>query len=109
MAPKSKKSPRRTAEQRGDRLLVENVNHPGKSRSVDAAKYRAAKAALMKVLPKREPGLTDVEQIAAVRRALPPGDHRTKAGWWTKTVQVDLEAKGMIRRNGRSPLRWRRA
>lgn len=31
------------------------------------------------------------------------------AGWWAKTVQLDLEAKGMMHRNvGAKPLRWHR-
>ena len=32
-----------------------------------------------------------------------------KAGWWTKAVQLDLEAKGMVAREKSTPLRWRKA
>jgi hypothetical protein len=32
-----------------------------------------------------------------------------KAGWWAKTVQLDLEARGIIKRVKTSPLRLRRA
>jgi hypothetical protein len=28
------------------------------------------------------------------------------AGWWAKTVQLDLEAKGMVIRHRGKPLRW---
>jgi hypothetical protein len=50
--------------------------------------------------------------VGAVKAYLPadlfPGG--AKAGWWTKTVQLDLEAKGVvIREAASSPLRWRRA
>jgi len=31
-----------------------------------------------------------------------------KTGWWAKTVQLDLEAKGVIVRDNGSPLRLRR-
>lgn len=33
-----------------------------------------------------------------------------KVGWWQKTVQLDLEAKGMLKRDTASkPMRWYRA
>jgi hypothetical protein len=32
-----------------------------------------------------------------------------KAGWWAKTVQLDLEAKGIIAREKAKPLRLRKA
>lgn len=31
-----------------------------------------------------------------------------KAGWWSKAVQLDLEAKGVIARESSKPLRWHR-
>jgi Family of unknown function (DUF6958) len=36
----------------------------------------------------------------------PDGAH---AGWWLKTVQLDLEAKGVIAREKTTPLRLHRA
>ena len=93
------------------RVTVENVNHPGKTLRVDAGKYAAMRSALLRALPARPPGLTQAEMFAAVKRHLPeslfPGG--AKAGWWAKTVQLDLEAQGIVRRStGRSPLRWHR-
>lgn len=32
-----------------------------------------------------------------------------KAMWWSKTVQLDLEAKGLLGREQSKPLRWHRA
>ena len=90
-----------------DRITVENVNHPGKTSSVDGAKYREAKAALLATLP-RAGGLTQAEMIDGVRRRL-TGDLAAKAGWWTKCVQLDLEAKGRVVREGGRPIRWRLA
>jgi hypothetical protein len=47
--------------------------------------------------------------MLATRDALPestfPG---TTTSWWMKTVQLDLEAKGLVVRDGGKPLRWRR-
>lgn len=91
----------------GDRVTVENVNHPGSTSTVDGAKYREAKAALLAELPKSG-GLNQAEMIAGVRKRL-TGELSAKAGWWTKCVQLDLEAKGVVVRDGKKPIRWRRA
>lgn len=90
-----------------DRVEVENVNHPGKTSTVDGAKYREARAALLATLP-GQGGLTQAEMIAGVRKRL-RGELATKAGWWTKCVQLDLEAKRLVVREGQKPIRWRRA
>jgi hypothetical protein len=78
---------------------------------VDAARYEAVRDALLKALPAQPPGLTYAEWTGAIVPALSaelfPGG--AKAGWWTKTVQLDLEAKGLIVREQGSPLRWHRA
>jgi hypothetical protein len=89
-----------------EKVVVENVNVPGYTGRVDAARYKIAKAALLKALPKKEPGLTQKEMVEAMRALLPA---EIKAGWWTKCVQLDLEAKGVVVRDGGKPLRWRRA
>jgi hypothetical protein len=93
-----------------EKTEVENINHPGKTNRVDAAKYKAARAALLKVLPRKGPGITQQEMMSAMRSALSkstfPG---TTSSWWMKTVQLDLEAKGLVVRDGGKPLRWRRA
>ena len=91
----------------GDRVVVANVNHPGRTSTVDGAKYREAKAALLAALPKSG-GLTQAEMIAGVRARL-RGELAEKAGWWTKCVQLDLEAKRVVLRDGKKPVRWRRA
>jgi hypothetical protein len=94
-----------------DRIAVENVNHPGKSRLLDAADYHVMRRTLLKVLPRRSPGLTYVEMSDAVLAHLPPNPFRgaAKADWWLKTVQLDLEAKGVVARDKTKPSRWRRA
>ncbi|HEY5545608.1 MAG TPA: hypothetical protein VIK50_06100, partial [Gemmatimonadaceae bacterium] len=91
------------------RVVVENVNHPGKSRTVDGAIYRAMRRTLLKVLPRKNPGFTEAEMLRAVLPHLPPDlfPGGAKAGWWLKTVQLDLEAKKIITRERTTPLRWR--
>lgn len=89
---------------------VENVNHPGQVKLVDAAMYGAMRQVFLKILPKTPPGLTVEEIYGKVATQLPkdlfPGG--AKAGWWAKTVQLDLEAKGIIAREKTRPLRLRR-
>ena len=100
---------RTTAAKPREMVVVENVNHPNHRARVDAAKYLATRTALLSVLPKKAPGLTQDEMMVAMRRALSvstfPG---TTTSWWSKTVQLDLEAKGLLKRDGGKPLRWRR-
>jgi hypothetical protein len=89
---------------------VENVNHPGRVKPVDAAMYQAMKRAFLKILPRTSPGLTLAQVRERIVAHLPeevfPGGAR--AGWWAKTVQLDLEAKGTIAREKTKPLRLRR-
>lgn len=95
---------------RPDRVRIENVNHPGKSTSVDAATYHAMRDALLEALPASAPGMTEGQMRDAVMPKLPadlfPGGAR--AGWWSKAVQLDLEAKGEVTRELSRPLRWHR-
>jgi hypothetical protein len=93
------------------RIAVQNPNHPGTVRHVDARMYEAMKRAYLKVLPATPPGPT----LAQIReRLLPhlPEDlfpDGAKAGWWAKTVQLDLEAKGVVVREKSNPLRLHKA
>jgi hypothetical protein len=92
-------------------IEVENVNHPGSVKHLQADMYEAMKRAFLKVLPKTSPGLTVEELKERVLAHLPeelfPGG--SKAGWWAKTVQLDLEAKGIVARERTKPLRLRKA
>jgi hypothetical protein len=91
-------------------IEVENVNHPGRAKRVNAEMYEAMKRAFLKVLPKTSPGLT-VEEVQEHVIAYLPKDlfpAGAKAGWWAKTVQLDLESKGTIQREKTKPLRLRK-
>jgi hypothetical protein len=91
-----------------ERITVENVNVPDRTTRVNAVMYRAMKEAMLTILPRQAPGLTQSEIREAVVQHLPeelyPGG--AKAGWWAKTVQLDLEAKGSVIREQTKPLRW---
>ena len=111
MAARNMRASRSSNARTTARVVVENVKHPGRSRSVDANYYDAMRRALLKVLPARAPGMTLAEISGAVQRHLPahlfPGG--AKSGWWLKTVQLDLEAKGTITRQLTKPLRLHRS
>ena len=92
-----------------DKIGVLNVKQPGHVGRVDAGKYHAMKAAMLKVVPADMRGLQAKEIIAAVKPHLPqdlfPGG--ATAGWWVKCVQLDMEARGQMQRSDTSPLRFR--
>ena len=104
------RSAHRTGHSAPGRVVVENINVPGRTTRLDAAKYGAMRQALLKVLPRRAPGLSQAEMTRAVLPHL-PGEifpHGAIAGWWAKTVQLDLEAKEVAVREATKPLRWHR-
>jgi hypothetical protein len=91
-----------------EKMEIRNVNHPGHIARVDADMYEGMKRAFLKVLPKTSPGLTGAEIRERVIAHLPEElfPEGAKAGWWTKAVQLDLEARGLVAREKTKPLRW---
>lgn len=89
-----------------DKIEIENVTSPGRTERVNRAKYEAMREALLAVLPDTAPGLKVPDAKAALLPLLPealfPGGE--KAGWWLKAAQLDLEAKGTIRRAPTKPV-----
>lgn len=100
----------RKSENKPKKFAVENVNHPGQVKLVDADMYKAMKRALLNAIPRTSPGLTVAEiewrAFAHLPKTLFPGG--AKSGWWAKTVQLDLEARGILLRENTKPLRLRR-
>ena len=93
-----------------NRIEVLNVNSPHHVTRVDRAKYEAMRHALLAILPDAPPGMTPAEaQVALLVHldtTLFPGGE--KAGWWMKCVQLDLEARGILVRAPKPPVRlWR--
>lgn len=91
-------------------VSVQNAVSPGHVRNLNAGKFEAMKAAYLKVLPSTEPGLTPREIQSALLEHLPRDlfPEGAKAGWWAKSVQLDLEAKGVIARQPKGPVRLHR-
>lgn len=90
-----------------EKIEIENVGQPGKTYRVDADKFGAMKTAVLETLPAEAPGMSVSDLIANVKTRLPqdlfPGGE--KAGWWVKAVQLDLEAKKIIARADKPPVR----
>lgn len=90
-----------------EKIEIENVNTPGRTERVNRTKYEAMRAALLAVLPGSAPGLTVAEAreklVPLLPEALFPGG--AKAGWWLKAAQLDLEAKGLVKRENTKPIR----
>ncbi len=90
-----------------DMITVQNPKTPGKTNRVNALKYTAVRDAMLRVITKDAPGLTFAEIKADVLTHLPdymfPGGD--KLGWWQKSMQSDLEAKGVIERADTKPPR----
>lgn len=96
---------------KANKIAVENVNVPGKFTNVDAVKYEAMKKALLKILLNSSPGLTQKEIQKQVKVHLPESifPKGATSGWWAKTVQLDLEATGIVTRETCKPLRWHKS
>jgi len=82
-----------------DRVLT--VHPQGKSGvNIEAAKYRAVKDAILRVLRDEPDGVLFLELPKRVRRCIDrrpfsPGD---SLAWYCVTVKLDLEARGLIER-----------
>jgi len=94
----------------GSTVVVRNVNHPQKRTILDRAHYEAMRIAMLKVIPKRPPGLTPEKVHKAVLPLLPQAVFPDGAGawWWVKCVQLDLEARRIVGRSATRPLRLTR-
>ncbi len=105
-----RKAAKKAAAPAGDRVQVRTPNVPGYTATVDRTKYDAMRKVLLQVVPKGA-GLTQSEMWDAARKVAPaehwPGGEKVE--WWVKCVQLDLEAQGVLRRDGGKPLRWSRA
>jgi len=89
------------------KIEIESITSPHHVQRVNKVKFTAMRDALLPVLPTEAPGMSVAEAKAALlpnlSQELFPGGE--KAGWWLKAVQLDLEAKGVIERSGKGPVR----
>lgn len=88
------------------KIAVENVNVPGQVTNVNAAKYKAMKTAMLRVMSSDPMTAAEIKDAAKpyLPKDLFPGG--TTSGWWAKCVQLDLEAKDVLTRHATKPLRW---
>ncbi len=86
----------------GDKVpMVEtrNVNTGRPGPRIPQEMYDAVKAAILAVVPEEAPGFPWKELPAAVKRHAPPRlFERASVDWYTVTVKLDLEARGLIAR-----------
>ena len=91
-------------------IVALNVNVPGYTHRVDATMYEAMRKAMLKMLPRKAPGMTQAEMWKGLAAYAPKSlfPDSGKIGWWMKTVQLDLEARKVLVREQTKPLRWHR-
>ncbi len=90
-----------------EKIEIESITSPHHVQRVNKAKFMAMRDALLPVLPSEAPGMSVAEAKAALLPTLPQDlfPRGEKAGWWLKAVQLDLEAKGVLARGGKGPVR----
>ena len=89
-----------------DKIEIENINTPGRTNgSIEQNMMRCATRCLRSCLSEA-PGLTVADAKEALLPHLPDilFPQGKTAGWWLKAVQLDLEAKGVIKRAPRKPV-----
>ncbi len=85
---------------------IETLHPTGKQGvNIDRGKYEAVKTAILTSLSAHK-SLTFKELNAEVGRQL-EGNFDGSVSWYFTTVKLDLEARGMIERFGRSPQQYR--
>jgi hypothetical protein len=93
-------------------LNTKNVNKGRSGFRVTSEKYEPIRKAIFASVSRGGPGVTFKDLVASVARQV-PADLFPKKGsvsWYTKVVQLDLEAQGQLERvPGQVPQRLRRA
>jgi hypothetical protein len=92
-----------------NKIDVQNINHPGLIKSVDAAMYAAMRKAYLAVVPEDGPGLTldAIRFRPSSRTTYSPAAPRPIGG--PRPSSSTLEAKGVLVRDKSTPLRLRKA
>jgi len=93
-------------------MKTKNANKSGRGFAVTAEKYEPIRKAILVSVPRNKEGVSFKELVAAVKDRVPMElfPRRGSVSWYTKVVQLDLEASGHIERiPGITPQRVRRA
>lgn len=78
-------------------MKTENIT--GKSgTNVTPEKYFAIREAMLEVLPTEGEGLTLDEMVKLIEPLVPKDLFPKSVTWYTVTVKLDLEAKGLVKR-----------
>jgi hypothetical protein len=96
----------------GNAMKTKNVNRGSRGFAVTSEKYEPIRKAILASVPRSKEGTTFKELVAAVNDRVPKDlfPKRGSVSWYTKVVQLDLEAKGLIGRIlSVTPQRVRRA
>ena len=92
-------------------MKTKNVNKGTGGFAVTAEKYEPIRKAILASVPRNKEGVSFKELVASVTGRVPNElfPKRGSVSWYTKVVQLDLEAKGQIERiPGVTPQRVRR-
>ncbi len=92
-------------------MKTNNVNKGSAGFSVTPEKYEPIRKAILRSLPRSQTGLTFKELVASVNCRVSKGlfPKPGSVSWYTKVVQLDLEAAGLVERiPGQTPQRIRR-
>ena len=92
-------------------MKTKNPNKGSGGFAVTREKYDPIRRAMLASLPRSKAGVTFRDLVAAVKAQVPEElfPKRGSVSWYTKVVQLDLEASGHLERiPGKTPQRIRR-
>lgn len=92
-------------------MRTKNVNKGSRGFAVTQEKYEIIRKAIMESVSGAAAGVTFKELVASVASRVPTSlfPKKNSVSWYTKVVQLDLEARGWLERApGQAPQRLRR-
>lgn len=84
-----------------DRILTLHPEEGKKGVNIERRKYEQVKGAILDAL-ERSGGMTFTQLTQAVEKEL-EGHFEGSVSWYVTTVKLDLERRGMVKREGKSP------
>ena len=81
-------------------MKTKNVNKGSRGFAVTAEKYEPIRNAILASVPRKKEGVSFKELVESVTGRVPKElfPKQGSVSWYTKVVQLDLEAKGQIER-----------
>jgi hypothetical protein len=96
---------------RPETIMTRNVNRGAGGTRISKEKYEIVREALLRAVPKKKDGIAFKDLPRAVAREITRRDlaNLGSVTWYTTTVKLDLEARGILERvPGAKPQRIRR-